>query len=1072
MTSDRARVTYDPSRHYTGVVAQQGRVSLEADWNEAQAIDGEQIEARTLDLIGPVASADDGYRVEAVLGDDGATGDLRVRCGTLYLGGQRLSAPHDLLCSGQQDSDWVDCAGDPLWREDRDDAQPHELVYLLAREQEVGATEDHALRDVALGGPDTAQRLRILQRIIRRPTNAATWEDAWGQVIQQHWNHHGFRLDRDTRRLEPAARLQVMGHPAESGEQPVDQGSYLGPNNQLIRIQITRTDDDGVPVLVWGYDNASFLYRLISSVVSTASHDTTLTLATSPVDAYHQPAEHQAVEVLRSAASLANHDHAAETVADEDGRRDFIAAATGQVVKVTTAYSPGTRVVTVGTELPEGYRLNAGDEPPLFLRVWQREFRCEPGEEHELEGTGIRIRLTAPDDDHHDHDHNGDHHDHDHNGDHHNGEHHDHDHNGEHHEHRDHDRHDDDHPDSFPMGAYWMIAVRPGVGPGSPGLVYPQRILDRPQPPDGPREWLAPIAFVRWHPRTPATEDLVPRFDSLVRQERSGGSCTVQICPEDVGGGWALQSLIDGHANRDRPVTICLEPGDYVLATPLRIGPEHGRLTIRAARPGVVLRAEPHTSARFVLGLIIARDADGLRLDGLEIQPAHASLEFDRDTYQNQPERARLVLSAHRHRTISIGLRAVRCRNLAVRDCRFVLSAPPAPAAPEAERSGHRPEEDLFGAGIFGAEELCGLRVERCTFTVREPIAHARRRPNGGEIADGPQHVTLGFVQVPTAMAVPPGTHGDEAEPTGPHGSVSVPLLDDAAFHDNRFEHLTAPVVAIGQLGVLRADRNTVYRCHAGFWLVIQHASHVLTFLDRLVNQVDDAYRDLVKAHLTALAEPLIFHTTVLARTLPQDLPEDPDAPVSPRRLEAPSTAEVQQASELHHQLSTPSAQEEPPPGAAQRATRLRGFVETFGRIGGTRRRTAEVVVPPEAALRCCLDITGNTFESGSAPALVVLDTAPGSAASLILTGNQLRSSLRPGAVACLYLLRSCAVTANVIVNGESDRDDAASLLVLPQYHHRGQQSAITGNVLTGEAHLPHRDDDLPSWRSLNSVTR
>ena len=41
MTSDRARVTYDTSRRYHGVVAQQGRVSLEADWNEAQAITGE-----------------------------------------------------------------------------------------------------------------------------------------------------------------------------------------------------------------------------------------------------------------------------------------------------------------------------------------------------------------------------------------------------------------------------------------------------------------------------------------------------------------------------------------------------------------------------------------------------------------------------------------------------------------------------------------------------------------------------------------------------------------------------------------------------------------------------------------------------------------------------------------------------------------------------------------------------------------------------------------------------------------------------------------------------------------------
>ena len=55
MTSDRARVTYDPSRRYHGVVAQQGRVSLEADWNEAQAISREQSETRSLDLVGPLA---------------------------------------------------------------------------------------------------------------------------------------------------------------------------------------------------------------------------------------------------------------------------------------------------------------------------------------------------------------------------------------------------------------------------------------------------------------------------------------------------------------------------------------------------------------------------------------------------------------------------------------------------------------------------------------------------------------------------------------------------------------------------------------------------------------------------------------------------------------------------------------------------------------------------------------------------------------------------------------------------------------------------------------------------------
>ena len=53
MASDRARVSYDPSRKWRGVIAQQGRVTLEADWNEAAAIDEERDRLVTLDVVGP-----------------------------------------------------------------------------------------------------------------------------------------------------------------------------------------------------------------------------------------------------------------------------------------------------------------------------------------------------------------------------------------------------------------------------------------------------------------------------------------------------------------------------------------------------------------------------------------------------------------------------------------------------------------------------------------------------------------------------------------------------------------------------------------------------------------------------------------------------------------------------------------------------------------------------------------------------------------------------------------------------------------------------------------------------------
>ncbi len=991
MTSDLARVTYDPGRHYHGVVAQQGRVSLEADWNEAQAISREQTEARTLDLVGPAASADHGYRIEPVLADDGsATGDLRIHQGTGYIGGQRVSLGRDLLYSSQPD--WRNHAGDPLWRDPAIPEEPHELVYLMLREQEVSAVEDPALRDVALGGPDTSQRLRIIQRVIRSPTTAATWEDAWSQLIGQHWDPRGFRLDHDSRRLEASARLQVMGHPAEGEEQPVNHGTYLGPSNQLIRVQISRIDDDGVPLLVWGYDNASFMYRLSRVAPGAVAGTTILELATAPVDAYHQPAEKQAVEVLRAAASLAP--------------EDAIAAATGQVATVTQAYDPDSRTIVIQAVLP------AEDQPaqhPLFLRVWNEELKCRLGEEHELGDTGLRVRLTGP---------------------------------------------EQAPAGGFHPGAYWMIAVRPAVGPGAMGVVYPDRILHAPQPPDGPRQWLTPLAFLRWHPRAPIAEDCLLRFENLVRQEHSGEPGSVRVGPHDVGGGWALQDVIDAHASRDRPTTVCLEPGTYALRWPLRIGPRHGRLTVRAQQPGVVLRAEEETAPRFARGLIIAEDADGLSLQDLEIHPAQVPFVLSPDVYAHLPERARELLGAHRHRKVAIGVHATRCTNLSIEGCRFAI--PPAPAA--SGQAGAEPSarsqasEELFAAAILGSQTLSGLRIARCTFTVGEPFEHARQPGEPSGRTSHRHHVALGFAQVPDAMA-------------------ALPLLDDAVFDGNLFERLTAPAVAIGQLGALRIERNSVRDCHAGFWLVTQDASHVLTFLDRLVNQAGDAYRDLVSAHLTALAEPLLFHTTVLARTLPAELPDDSDTAVPPRRLELPSEADERQASDLLYQLSAPDAEPEPAPGPAQRERRLRRFVETFGRVRGTRRPPEAVTMPPEAAVRCLLNLSGNTVLTGAAPGLVVLDTAPASAASLILTGNQLRNHLHPGASACLYLLRTCTAAANVIINGESEHRSAASLVVRPRRDEGRPESAITGNILTGTAHLPRRPGDLPSWHALNSVT-
>ena len=52
MKGDFTRMTFDPKKHYNGVLMQQGRVQLDADWNEQADIAAHRTETETVDTIG------------------------------------------------------------------------------------------------------------------------------------------------------------------------------------------------------------------------------------------------------------------------------------------------------------------------------------------------------------------------------------------------------------------------------------------------------------------------------------------------------------------------------------------------------------------------------------------------------------------------------------------------------------------------------------------------------------------------------------------------------------------------------------------------------------------------------------------------------------------------------------------------------------------------------------------------------------------------------------------------------------------------------------------------------------
>src|SRR5271170_2191510 len=109
MGSDRARVSYNPSQQYRSVVMQQGRVAVEADWNEAQLIASEETRLEALDLIGPAGTPDNGYAISLTSGSF----DFNIAPGSMYVSGMRASLPTPGLAYSQQPkNDWMDSSND------------------------------------------------------------------------------------------------------------------------------------------------------------------------------------------------------------------------------------------------------------------------------------------------------------------------------------------------------------------------------------------------------------------------------------------------------------------------------------------------------------------------------------------------------------------------------------------------------------------------------------------------------------------------------------------------------------------------------------------------------------------------------------------------------------------------------------------------------------------------------------------------------------------------------------------------------------------------------------------------
>jgi hypothetical protein len=330
MQGDFTRDTFDPLRHFSRVLMQQGRVQLDADWNEQMAILLHYVQTLAKDLIGPHGGPEDGFKIDTVKGSN-VTNDFVISRGRYYVDGilcELEGTPIPIRFLSTNKVEVSTCVGDhrefqigqyveifaaalppgPPLQCKISDVDPKQrqltlapsiekfkdvkelqlrrittyltqpdypspdpikfqdnqfyLVYLDVWERHISYLEDEGdlnIREVALGGPDTATRTKVVWQVKVMPTDGIPPADI-PLAVPQPTLSHAYLCAR-AKQEQPQSNPCVM--------QP--EARYRGAENQLYRVEIHTGGEVQDATFKWSRENASVVYPIISLQGTTAT---------------------------------------------------------------------------------------------------------------------------------------------------------------------------------------------------------------------------------------------------------------------------------------------------------------------------------------------------------------------------------------------------------------------------------------------------------------------------------------------------------------------------------------------------------------------------------------------------------------------------------------------------------------------------------------------------------------------------------------------------------------------------------------------------------------------------------
>jgi len=237
MKGDFSKDTFDAKKHFHDVLMQQGRVMLDTDWNEQSAINAYRTESGTKDIVGdagaPMHNA--GFALIPV-----APSDLKISKGHYYVDGMLCENESDVLFASQPDYDGTmlpSKAGTYFF-------------YLDVWQRHMTVLEDPAIREVALGGPDTTTRAKTIWQVKfvepNVPVNCLT--NLPSDIINP-----------------PSGTMMARSEKSAGSSDPcglITSGGYKRLENQLYRVEIHAAGAKRADATFkWQRDNASVIVK-------------------------------------------------------------------------------------------------------------------------------------------------------------------------------------------------------------------------------------------------------------------------------------------------------------------------------------------------------------------------------------------------------------------------------------------------------------------------------------------------------------------------------------------------------------------------------------------------------------------------------------------------------------------------------------------------------------------------------------------------------------------------------------------------------------------------------------------